>query len=151
LDADRGFLTVDRVGCAVSRINAEGAMDAMRLGAVSGPHTGRILEVGDQLTMGRSPDCSLVLPDPKVSRQHTTVWRESGVLMVRDEDSMNGTWLNGARIKMPMSLMLGDRVRVGSSEFVVCDESETFDGDRPREAAITDPGERTVLHVGASP
>ena len=107
------------------------------------------MEVGEQLTMGRSPDCTLVLPDPKVSRQHATVWREAGALMVRDEDSMNGTWLNGARIKMAMSLMLGDRVRVGSSEFVVCDDDETFDDDRPGEATVTDRGEQTVLHTGA--
>ena len=123
----------------------------MRLGAVSGPHTGRILEVSEQLTMGRSEDCALVLPDPRVSRQHATVWRDGdGGLLVRDDGSMNGTWLNGVRIKMAMSLVLGDRVRVGSSEFVVCDDDETLDGDSVYECVITDPDERTVLQVGGS-
>jgi pSer/pThr/pTyr-binding forkhead associated (FHA) protein len=94
----------------------------MRLGAISGPHTGRIVEVHGELTVGRDPGCVLRLDDPKVSRRHATLEPSgSGGITIRDEGSLNGTWVNDDRIAGSRALATGDRVRIGGSEFIVDD------------------------------
>ncbi|MEA2180690.1 MAG: hypothetical protein QOG77_3987 [Solirubrobacteraceae bacterium] len=95
----------------------------MRLGAISGPHTGRIVEVHGELTVGRDPGCLLRLDDPKVSRRHATLAPSGGGLTITDEGSLNGTWVNDGRIAGARTLALGDRVRIGGSEFIVDDGS----------------------------
>jgi pSer/pThr/pTyr-binding forkhead associated (FHA) protein len=91
----------------------------LRLGAISGPHAGRTITVHGQLTVGRAASCELRLDDPKVSRRHATLIGENGGLAVRDDGSLNGTWLNDLRIAGTAALSVGDRVRIGGSEFVV--------------------------------
>jgi pSer/pThr/pTyr-binding forkhead associated (FHA) protein len=93
----------------------------MRLGAISGPHTGRIVEVHDELSVGRDPGCVLRLDDPKVSRRHATLHPSAGGITIRDEGSLNGTWVNDGRIAGSRALAAGDRVRIGGSEFIVDD------------------------------
>jgi pSer/pThr/pTyr-binding forkhead associated (FHA) protein len=93
----------------------------MRLDAVSGPHAGRVVDLLGELTVGRGPGCTLVLNDPKVSRRHATLTGEGRTVFVRDEGSLNGTWLNDERIAQPRRLAVGDRLRIGGSEFVVSD------------------------------
>jgi pSer/pThr/pTyr-binding forkhead associated (FHA) protein len=99
----------------------------MRLGAISGPHTGRIVEVHGELTVGRDPGCILRLDDPKVSRRHATLSPSAGGITIRDEGSLNGTWVNDGRIAGSRALAAGDRVRIGGSEFIVDDAG----GDGP--------------------
>jgi pSer/pThr/pTyr-binding forkhead associated (FHA) protein len=119
----------------------------MRLGAISGPHTGRIVEVQGELTVGRDPGCVLRLDDPKVSRRHATLARTAGGLEIRDDGSLNGTWVNDDRIAGSRALAAGDRVRIGGSEFIVDDGDG--DGMAPAvdvRATTTDAGiGRTVL------
>jgi pSer/pThr/pTyr-binding forkhead associated (FHA) protein len=114
----------------------------MRLGAISGPHTGRVVEVHGELTVGRDPTCVLRLDDPKVSRRHATLAPMAGGLEIRDEGSLNGTWVNDGRISGARALAAGDRVRIGGSEFVVDDA----DGDAPAPLAET-----THAQAGATP
>jgi pSer/pThr/pTyr-binding forkhead associated (FHA) protein len=105
----------------------------MRLGVVSGPHTGRVVQIEGALTVGRSGDCDLSLNDPKVSRRHATVTRAAtGGLHLHDDNSLNGTWVNDRRIAAVTALRAGDRVRIGSSEFVV-----VVDG-HPDDAMLTE-------------
>jgi pSer/pThr/pTyr-binding forkhead associated (FHA) protein len=92
------------------------------LHAVSGPQAGRIVEVRHALTVGRGARCELHLDDPKVSRRHATVLRDGGGLAVRDEGSLNGTWLNDERVTGQWQLSRGDRLRIGGSEFIVADD-----------------------------
>jgi pSer/pThr/pTyr-binding forkhead associated (FHA) protein len=96
----------------------------LRLGAISGPYTGRVFAVGTQLTVGRAMTCGLRLDDPKVSRQHATLEPVDAVLLVYDHGSLNGTWVNDARIVGSGVLGTGDRLRIGGSEFVVTDADD---------------------------
>lgn len=49
------------------------------------------------IRIGRNPDNDLVLPLDMVSRYHAVVWYDSpsGRYLIRDENSTNGTWVNG--------------------------------------------------------
>jgi S-DNA-T family DNA segregation ATPase FtsK/SpoIIIE len=121
----------------------------LRLGAISGPYTGRVFAVGAQLTVGRSVTCELRLDDPKVSRQHATLDPVESVLLVYDHASLNGTWVNDARITGSAVLRTGDRLRIGASVFVVTDSDDPAgDGGEAVESLGDDERLQTVLAGG---
>jgi pSer/pThr/pTyr-binding forkhead associated (FHA) protein len=121
----------------------------LRLGAISGPYTGRVFAVGAQLTVGRSVTCELRLDDPKVSRQHATLDPVESVLLVYDHASLNGTWVNDARITGSAVLRTGDRLRIGASVFVVTDSDDPGgDGAEAVESLGDDARLQTVLAGG---
>jgi hypothetical protein len=54
----------------------------------------------DAVTVGRSRECDVVVGEETVSRFHAELrHREGHTWVVRDLDSTNGTWLNGARVR----------------------------------------------------
>ena len=122
----------------------------MHLGAISGPHAGRVIVVSERLTVGRSAQCELRLDDPKVSRRHATLLADDDGLTVRDDGSLNGTWLNDRRITGIARLHVGDRVRIGGSEFVVAREDEATDTWPSEGAGMRVPTEGATVLVGAT-
>jgi pSer/pThr/pTyr-binding forkhead associated (FHA) protein len=120
----------------------------MCLGAISGPHAGRVIPIGGQLIVGRAPPCELLLNDRKVSRRHATLLVLNGTLTVRDHGSLNGTWVNDSRIVDPVALRTGDRLRIGGSEFLVT-EAEQPDDQPPERFAYADvPFDEPIETVG---
>lgn len=84
--------------------------------AVTGPLAGRRYPVNEQLTIGRGvPNTVDTGEDPSVSRQHCTVRREGGGLVLQDLGSSAGTWVNGRRLTAPHRLADNDLVRVGEN------------------------------------
>jgi hypothetical protein len=54
----------------------------------------------DAVTVGRSRECDVVVGEETVSRFHAELRHGDGdEWTVRDLDSLNGTWLNGARVR----------------------------------------------------
>jgi pSer/pThr/pTyr-binding forkhead associated (FHA) protein len=90
---------------------------ALRLRVVDPPQRrGRVFELGDEVTVGRSPGCAVPLDDDTfASTVHARVFRRSGELWIEDLGSTNGTWLNDERLEEPSRLRRGDRVKVGST------------------------------------
>ena len=84
----------------------------------SGPLAGRRVEVGAQLVLGRE-HADVTLDDEEVSRRHAVVRPVPGGLEVEDLGSLNGTWVNGARIERAAWLAPGDELRVGRITFAV--------------------------------
>jgi FHA domain len=78
----------------------------------SGPEAGRRVELGLEVAIGRQ-DADLVVEDPEVSRRHALLRRSGGSVVVEDLDSTNGTFVNGERIRSPITVGPGDQVRVG--------------------------------------
>jgi pSer/pThr/pTyr-binding forkhead associated (FHA) protein len=70
-----------------------------------------------KVTIGRSPDCTLVLNHPKVSRQHAYIEWQAGAALLVDNDSANGTFVNGAKIERYL-LTGGESVRLGAAVLV---------------------------------
>jgi pSer/pThr/pTyr-binding forkhead associated (FHA) protein len=89
-----------------------------RLRFVAGPLAGREVEVAAALVLGRQA-ADLVIDDPQVSRRHASVRPAGDALEVTDHGSLNGTWVNGARVTGVTRLAPGDRVRLGDSTFEV--------------------------------
>ena len=69
------------------------------------------------LRLGRRPGVDVVVPDENVSGHHATVWEQGNVLYIQDENSTNGTFVNGQRISTATAVQPGDQVRVGQTSF----------------------------------
>jgi Protein of unknown function (DUF3662)/FHA domain len=64
------------------------------------------------LTIGRLPECSVVVEDTNVSRRHAEVRRDGPDVVVVDLGSTNGTRVNGAQVRT-RRLNDGDEITVG--------------------------------------
>lgn len=85
--------------------------------------------VQDELTIGRRPSAGLMMRDEKVSGLHCRIFlaASGGRYWVEDFDSLNGTWLNGAKVRRAV-LRHGDRLVVGHSELEFCLRSDEVSG-----------------------
>jgi hypothetical protein len=77
----------------------------------------------EPMGIGRSPDNGLVIDNPAVSHHHARVTNEKGRLMLEDFGSLNGTFVNGQRVKM-VTLKFGDTVSIGKHKIVVIQSFE---------------------------
>ncbi len=69
-----------------------------------------------RLRVGRDPDCDIRLDDPSVSRRHVVLNRVYNEYFLEDQNSTNGTLLNGRRVFKHM-LKHGDTIEVGAFHF----------------------------------
>jgi pSer/pThr/pTyr-binding forkhead associated (FHA) protein len=83
---------------------------------IEGPYEKRSVAVEDSLSIGRTDMADVALDDSGLSRVNTTFFVDEGDLLVADENSTNGTFLNGERIEgRPRILRNGDKLTIGSS------------------------------------
>jgi Protein of unknown function (DUF3662)/FHA domain len=66
------------------------------------------------VTIGRLPECAIVLTDPNASRRHAQLRREGDHVVLVDLGSTNGTKLNGTRIR-EQRLTSGDQITIGTT------------------------------------
>jgi pSer/pThr/pTyr-binding forkhead associated (FHA) protein len=99
-----------------------GARTGGRLLGLVDRHTYTIPEAG--LSIGRDPGCDLVLGIAGVSRRHADIVPGRLGYLIKDS-SMNGVYVNGARVSQSRWLGVGDVIRIGTEEFV-------FDADIDR-------------------
>jgi len=80
--------------------------------------TRRLSLVGSNCwTVGRSDDNNLVLPDRWISRNHAMIQvMETGEFYLIDLGSRNGSFVNGRRVSVPVTLRDGDQLTFGQTE-----------------------------------
>jgi pSer/pThr/pTyr-binding forkhead associated (FHA) protein len=88
-----------------------------------------VLENETKNVLGRSRDCSLLIPDPRlqISRYHCRIKVSAPFVAIQDLGSLNGTYLNGAKI--------GQRDKEQSFEEALQEEHAEYplwDGDELR-------------------
>jgi adenylate cyclase len=70
-------------------------------------------------SLGRSPNNSIVLDSPSVSRRHAIInVQNGGEFWLIDLGSSNGTFLNKRRIHQPVQLSDQDQIVIGDSAFI---------------------------------
>ena len=69
------------------------------------------------LLVGRAPHCQLIIPDPRVSRQHAQIAVLDGGLWVQDLGSRAGTFVDGRRINSQTRLGANSVVAFGPAQF----------------------------------
>jgi len=91
-----------------------------RLVVMAGPLIGAsFVLAGGETVIGRSPECSIQLGTPGVSRQHCKLTTSGSQVYIEDLGSSNGTVVNGRELQplMRAELQHGDRIKVLDSEF----------------------------------
>ncbi len=79
----------------------------------------------EKLSIGRSEDNDIALPDPFSSGHHALITPTDGGFAIRDNGSKNGTFLNGKKIQGEVELKKGDEILVGSTRIVYDKELST--------------------------
>ncbi len=67
------------------------------------------------VTIGRSPDSTLVLTDDYASTHHARLLPHNGQWILEDLGSTNGTYLNHAKVSGPTAVGIGATVRIGKT------------------------------------
>ncbi len=70
------------------------------------------------LIIGRSTQADITLPSNHLSRRHAQLKRAGDALVLQDMASMNGTFVNGSRVKK-VTIKPGDQLRFDTFTFVV--------------------------------
>ncbi len=87
---------------------------ARTLFVTHGSLQGTVLPLGAApVTIGRAPDCTLVLDDDYSSSHHAKLYQADGRWIVEDTGSTNGTWIDRTRITGPTLLEVGSPLRIG--------------------------------------
>jgi len=85
------------------------------------------LQPGRTVVLGRDNEaCDVVLADARVSKRHAAVVPAAGRYFLEDLGSLNGTFLNGRRVKRRHPLVAGDEILIRPYKlmFVGADHSE---------------------------
>jgi len=91
----------------------------VKLHLVKGNPKGKEVEVPEgTLTVGRAEDRDLIIASTRVSRQHCDIANDENGLTLRDNDSGNGTLVNGKKVT-EQKLEAGDQVTIGPLTFLV--------------------------------
>jgi len=94
-----------------------------KLIALSGPAAGSVFELeADVTTVGREPDCDIVLEAQYVSRLHCQFEKVDDGFRVVDKGSHNGTAVNDVPVT-ERTLASGDRISLGGASFLFTDPS----------------------------
>ncbi|MBN1289728.1 MAG: FHA domain-containing protein [Actinobacteria bacterium] len=73
--------------------------------------------LGRAVSIGRAPDCEIIIDDTYISNKHASIYESGGAYLVEDMGSTNGTYVNGRKISYPLELRPGDRIKIGKSVF----------------------------------
>lgn len=116
-----GAVTVsvlDDPGLRPGRFDIEADVREGPLGLPAGslvlPNGERIVLGPEPVTIGRLPECTIVVGDPNASRRHAEVRRQGNDVVVADLGSTNGTRVNGVPVR-ERALEDGDQITVGTT------------------------------------
>jgi pSer/pThr/pTyr-binding forkhead associated (FHA) protein len=82
-------------------------------GATSGLRRGQKLQLSSPAIIGRSPACSVVLPDTSVSSRHASLTLRDSRWWLEDLGSTNGTRINGRAVEQQAVVTPGDDIEFG--------------------------------------
>ena len=94
---------------------------------VKGPHVSeRFYLENEHMRIGRDPRSDLFLNDQTVSREHAVITRTGDVSVIKDSDSLNGTYVNG-KIADAAELKEGDEIQIGTFHLLFTSDPEGFE------------------------
>ena len=112
-----------------------------RLAAIAGKLQGTVFDLTDSpAVIGRESNAAVCIPDPSVSRRHSTIEKEDDQVVIADLDSLNGTFVNDVPVRR-RALEHGDRIRIGDSVFLFL----LHDGDVASKSSEIEFEERKIV------
>ncbi len=92
----------------------------------------QVVELRPVNSLGRHPNNSIQLLDKIVSKEHCTIELRGEAFVLRDAGSLNGTYINGERVKGEQLLRHGDEISLGSTRARFDDGSAPLPAGAPR-------------------
>jgi len=117
-------------------------MARLILATAEGPQAIDLRQVN---SLGRHPNNSIQLLDKIVSKEHCIVEQRDGQFILRDLGSLNGTYINGERVRGEQLLRHGDEIALGSTR------ARYDDGTAPLNFAPMVAGPGAVQHPQPPP
>lgn len=91
-----------------------------QLVVIRGRSASNAVKLQDGVTLaGRQEDCHLRVRSSQVSRKHCELFEKHGLLLVKDLNSSNGTFVNGKKIEGQRVMEPGDELGIGPITFRV--------------------------------
>ncbi|MBO45276.1 MAG: hypothetical protein CMJ96_00095 [Planctomycetes bacterium] len=85
---------------------------------------------GELIRVGRSRRCDVTVRDPSISRTHCSMEMRDGGVVLLDEGSANGTWVDGQRTEC-CRLLPGRSFDIGDSNILLVDVLDSKDAIPP--------------------
>ena len=83
---------------------------------LQGPKKGDEIDLtGDEIIVGRHPDCDININDPEVSRKHFKLTKKNDDYLIEDLSSMNRTVINGRPVSGEYRLRNNSKIRIGAN------------------------------------
>lgn len=86
-------------GAGPLAVHASDMMNMSKIVVVDGPLRGKTFEVTELASIGRGDACAVRLDGRHVSRLHARLERREGGMLIRDNGSRNGIYVNGQSVK----------------------------------------------------
>lgn len=99
------------------------------------------IQIDQEYTVGRSPDCQLAVEDTAISRQHFKIFQKSKNVFLEDLRSTNGTYINGEKIQKAL-LQDGDTIQISQNtilKFSLLDDEQSVAEMQRYEMGVKDP------------
>lgn len=79
------------------------------------------IELVAKITIGRETDNDVIVDNKLASRHHAMIQKIKNAYFLKDENSTNGTFLNGVRIPKDKYVKLspGDKITIGNMSLVI--------------------------------
>lgn len=92
----------------------------------------KTIELEDEVSIGRTNLAQIVLNDVGLSRVNTTFFRDGELVFVVDENSTNGSFINGERNDgKPQRVLDGDEIKIGSETRIRVEISQSSFSNAP--------------------
>ncbi len=101
----------------------------------SGPSSTLSLVEGRRYVCGKGPESDLIVSNDSVSRRHAEIELQNGEVFIFDQNSTNGTWINGERLVEPRAkLTVSDTIVLGTAVIVLIEDMLPSQATKPKQA-----------------
>lgn len=119
---------------------------------IENPFERESVALEDEVSIGRTDAAQIVLSDAGLSRKNTTFFRDGEAVFVVDENSLNGTFVNGKRIAgAPVEVFAGDVITLGSETRIVIESDAATRGHGDAVKEVTKTEDRKPKAKNANP
>lgn len=111
---DETIITSSKVGQRLERLNDTDVVSYVYFNNSK-------IQLVAKISIGRAPENNIVIDNKLTSRHHAIIQKIKDAYFIRDENSTNGTFLNGKKIPPEKYVRLnpGDKITIGNDNLVM--------------------------------
>ena len=100
---------------------------------------------GWNLTIGRGTNADVIVDNTAISRQHTSIELKDTRYILSDLGSLNGTFVNGKKIKGAVYITEDDNIKLGKFKLAVSKDDEKPETTKASYGAHPDTDDKTII------